>query len=105
MLCSCCRQEVDDKTPDVEDVDQAYYPLEISRDVIVFLVFRDAEGYSQAEFYKDEEEFDPEGNAEDAVLAEVDAKTLVLGADEDGGDDVAGAVRFVSILCILACGL
>ena len=33
---------------------------------------------------EDEGQLDPEGGAQDAVLAEVDAQTLVLGASEDG---------------------
>lgn len=43
------------------------------------------------ELGEDEEELHPEGGAQDAVLAEVHAEALVFGADEDGGEHVAGA--------------
>ncbi len=33
------------------------------------------------------------------MLARFDAEALVFGADEDGGDDVAGAAREVSVIC------
>ena len=49
-------------------------------------------GRGRRTFDKNEEEFHPEGAAEDAVLAEVDAETLVFSADEDGADNVTGAV-------------
>ena len=43
-----------------------------------------AEYNGECDFGEDEEEFDPEGNAQNAVLAEVDAEALVFGANEDG---------------------
>lgn len=47
------------------------------------------EHYCQNEFEEDEEEFDPEGEGEDAMMAVMDAETLVFGTQEDGADDVA----------------
>ena len=41
------------------------------------------------DLYYDENEFEPEREAEDAVLAEVHAEALILGANEDGADDIA----------------
>lgn len=39
--------------------------------------------------YKNEEEFDPERRAKDAMLSIVDAEALKLGADEDGRDEIS----------------
>jgi hypothetical protein len=58
----------------------------------VVLIAEDAERDREAELDEDEGEFDPEGDAQDAVLAVVDAETLVLPADEDCGDGVAGTL-------------
>jgi hypothetical protein len=44
---------------------------------------------SQAHFKQNEEQLHPEGNAQDAVLAVVDAEALILPANEDGGNDIA----------------
>lgn len=84
-------QEVDDEAPDVEDVDERDNPFDDGGFVVFGLVGEDAEGDCEAQFDEDEAEFYPEGGAQDAVFAEVDAEALVFGADEDGGDDVAGA--------------
>ena len=89
-------QEIDDEAPDEEDVDERYDPLENGADVVVAESLRDAEDDGEGDFGQDEGEFDPEGDAQDAVLAEVDAEALVLGADEDGGDDVAQTKYTVS---------
>ena len=86
------RQEIDDEAPDVEDVDEGDGPLDDGGPVVVVLIGEDAEGDGEAELDEDEGELDPEGRAQDAVFAEVDPEPLVFGADEDGGDDVAGAI-------------
>jgi hypothetical protein len=78
------RQEIDDEAPDIENVDQRDDPLEDGADVVMADFLCDAEYYREGNFSQDEEEFDPEGDAQDAMLAEVDAKALVFGADEDG---------------------
>jgi len=44
----------------------------------------------ERDFDKDESELDPEGRAEDRVLAVFYSEALVLDANEDGGNDVAG---------------
>jgi len=51
----------------------------------------------ERDFDKDKSELDPEGYAEDRVLAVLDSEALVLDANEDGRDDVAGTVHVVSI--------
>jgi hypothetical protein len=86
---ACCRQEVDDEGPDVEDVDQRDDPLEDGGVVDAFTALQDTEGDGESAFDEDESELDPEAGAQDAVLAEVHAEALVFGADEDCGDDVA----------------
>lgn len=56
---------------------------------------RDSKGDDEGDLEEDERQFDPEGNGEDAVFPVVNSKTLVFGADEDGGDDVAGTGRIM----------
>lgn len=41
----------------------------------------------ESKFDEDEGEFDPKGDAEDAMLSIVNAEALILGAEEDGGED------------------
>lgn len=44
----------------------------------------------KAELDENKEELHPKGSAENTMLAEVDAKALILGADKNGGDDITG---------------
>lgn len=90
-------QEVDDEAPDIEDVDEGDDPLEDGGgvDAVVAALLEDAEGDGDGDFDDDEGQLDPEGDAQDAVLAEVDAEALVFGADEEGGDDVAATEKGV----------
>ena len=92
ISCASCRQEVRYEAPDIEDVDQRDDPLEDSADVVVFVFLSDGEDNGERDFGEDEEQLDPEGDAQDAVFAEVDAEALVLGADEDGADNVADTI-------------
>jgi hypothetical protein len=57
----------------------------------VVVALRDTKDDGECDFGEDEEELDPEGDSQDAVLAEMDPETLVFGADEDGADNVAEA--------------
>ena len=57
------RQEIDDKAPDVEDVDERDNPLEHGGDVFVLLVLCDGEDDGERDFEQDEGEFDPEADA------------------------------------------
>ena len=91
------RQEIDDEAPDVEDVNERDDPLEDGADVVVFVELRDGEDDGERDLDQDEGEFEPEGDAEDAVFAVVDPEALVFGADEDGADYVAEAGRCVSV--------
>lgn len=83
-------QEIDEESENVEGEDEGDEPLEHGGDVLLDGEGREGEDDGEDDFDDDEGEFGPEGEAQDAVLAEVDAEALVLGADEDGGDDVAG---------------
>lgn len=48
------------------------------------------ENNSEADFDNNKGQFGPKAEAQNAVLAETDAKALVFGTYEDGADDVAG---------------
>ena len=50
---------------------------------------RGGEDDGACQLEENEGQFGPEGEAQDAVLAVVDAQALVLGAQEDCGEDVA----------------
>jgi hypothetical protein len=86
------RNKINRKTPHVKRIYEANNPLTHRSRVIVILIGEDAKRDREAELGEDEGEFDPEGDAQDAVLAVVDAETLVFPADEDCRDDVAGAI-------------
>ena len=49
--------------PDVEDVHEGYYPLQVPRDVKTTRVFRDGKANRESELDKDEGELDPERGA------------------------------------------
>lgn len=87
------RQEVDNEAPYEEDVEERYNPFKDGGDIVAAFVLCYAEGDREGRFDDDEGEFEPEGGAQDAVFAEVDAEALVFGADEDCGYYVA-ATRF-----------
>lgn len=86
------RNKINRKTLHVKRIYERNNPLTHRSRVIVILIGEDAKRDREAELGEDEGEFDPEGDAQDAVLAMVDAETLVLPADEYCGDDVAGAI-------------
>lgn len=84
------RQQIHKKRQDIKRENERYHPLNHGGDVLLAAERGGSEDDGQDDLDKDEDEFGPEGKAEDAVLAEVDAEALVFGADEDGADDVAG---------------
>lgn len=83
-------QQIHEESEDVKSEDERDDPLEDGGDVLLAVERGDGEDDGEGDLDDDEEEFEPEGGAQDAVLAEVHAEALVLGADEDGADDVAG---------------
>ena len=89
MLCPHGRKEIEKEGEDVESEDEGDDPLEDSRDVLLRGEHRSGEDDGEDKLDKYEGELDPEGDAQDAVVAILYTQTLVLGADEDGADDVA----------------
>lgn len=82
-------QKIDKESKDIQGEDEGNDPLQDGGDVLVG-------GKGSADKYGSEENFDndeaqlhPERGTKDAVLAEVTAEALILGADANGGDDVA----------------
>ena len=84
------RQQIHKEGEDVEGEDEGDDPFENGPDVLLAVKGGGDEDDREDNLHDDEDEFEPEGEAQDAVLAEVHAKSLVLCADEDGADDVAG---------------
>jgi len=81
--------EVDDKGEHIEGKNQGDDPLEHSGDVVVAVEVHDAEDDHQAELEDDEDELDPEGYPQVAVLAVLLAEALVLCANEDCREPIA----------------
>ena len=69
---------------------QRNHPLEHSRDILLAVEGSGGESDSKDDFGDDESKLHPEGKAQDGVLTEVNSQALVLGADEDGADNVTG---------------
>jgi hypothetical protein len=91
------RDKINRKAPNIKRVNERDNPLAHRSSRVVALIAEDAESDGETELQKDEGELYPEGDAQDAVLTVVDSETLVLPADEDCRDDVAGSA------CELAC--
>jgi hypothetical protein len=95
-----CRNEIDGETPYIESVDESNDPFNYRSRVVVCAVAKDAKCDGETELDEDEGEFDPEGNAEDTVLAVVNAETLVFPANEYGGNYVA-TTRIEMLILVL----
>ena len=85
-----CRQQIDKEGEDVKGEHERDDPLENGRNVLFAVERGGYEDDCKDELDNDEHEFEPKGEAQDPMLAEVDAKPLVLGADENGADDISG---------------
>ena len=83
-------QQIDKEGQDVKGEDEGDDPFEYGSHILPAVEGGDDEDDGEDYLDDDEDEFEPEGEAQDAVLAEMHAEALVLGADEDGADDVAG---------------
>lgn len=92
-MIPACRQQIHKESKHVEREDEGNDPFEDGSDLLVGGEGSANEHGGEEDFEDNEEELHPEGGAEDAVLAKMDAEALIFGADEDGGDDVAGAVH------------
>jgi len=99
MLRLDSRDEIDRETPNIESIDQRNYPLANCSRIVVLLVRKNAERDSETEFNEDEHEFDPERDSEDAVLTIVDSESLILPADENCRDNVAGTDKDAISAC------
>lgn len=84
------REQIHEEGEYVESEDEGNDPFEDGRDVLPAVEGGGGKDGGEDDLHDDEEELEPEGKAQDAMLAEMHAEALVLGADEDGADDVAG---------------
>lgn len=89
VLCVYGRPQVDVEGEDVKREDEGDDPLEHGARVVVLGEGAGDEADGEEDLDDDEEELDPEGDAEDAVLAVPCSEALVLPADKDCGKDVA----------------
>ena len=85
-----CGQQIHKECQDIKGEDERDDPFEDGRYILPVIKRGADEDGSKGNFDEDKGEFKPEGEAQDAVLTEVYAQALVLGADEDGADDVTG---------------
>ena len=84
------RQQIHKERQHVKRKDERDDPLEDRSDVLAAGEGGADEDRGEGNLDENEDELEPEGEAQDAVLAEVHAEALVFGADEDSADDVAG---------------
>ena len=84
-----CRQQIDKEGEDVKSEHERDDPFENGRNVLFAVERGGYEDDCKDELDNDEHEFEPKGEAQDPMLAEVHAKPLVLGADENGADDIS----------------
>ena len=89
-LSSDSRQQINEKAKNPESEHEGNDPFQYGTNLCPLGKGADSESYRQCDFNQDEREFDPEGDAQDTVLALVYTHPLVLGAEEDGADEVAG---------------
>lgn len=73
MFRSYRRDKIDSETPHVKGIDESDDPFEDGSRVPPWFAIADAEADGEAEFYEDEGEFYPEGDAKDAVFSVVDS--------------------------------
>ena len=85
-----CRQQIDKEGEDVKSEHERHDPLENGGNVLFAVEGGGYEDDCKDELDNDEHEFKPKGEAQDPMLAEVHAKALILGADENGADDISG---------------
>lgn len=83
------RQQIQKEGQDVESKDERNDPFEDGRHVLLTVKGRGGEDGCEDDLDKDEAKLEPEGEAQNPVIAEVHAEALVLGADEDSADDVS----------------
>lgn len=84
MFRSHGRKQIDDEREDVEGEDEGNDPFEDGGDVAVRGEGGRHEDNGKCDLDQDEGQFDPEGDAQDAVVTVVDTQALVFCADKDG---------------------
>lgn len=88
-LCPHARQQIDHEAKNVECEDKSDDPFEYGGFVPVVRVGCGHEDDGENHLDDDEDEFDPEADGQDPVVSVMDSQTLVLGAEEDGADNVS----------------
>jgi len=83
------RPQIQHERQNVKGEDQGDDPLDDSGNVLVVVPRCGAEDDGKGDFDDDESQFDPEGETKDAMLAVVNAQTLILGAKKDCTEDIA----------------
>ncbi len=83
------RQQIHKESEDIEGKDERDDPFENGGYVLSAVERRHGKDYCKDHLHDDEYEFQPKGEAQDPVLAEMHAEALVFGAYKDRTDDVA----------------
>lgn len=84
------RQQIHKEGEDVESEDESDDPFENGPGVLLVVEHGSCEDDRKDHLHDDEDEFEPKGEAQNPMLAEMHAEALILGADEDGADNIAG---------------
>lgn len=83
-------QQIEQEREDVEGENQRDNPFQHGGGILMTREGRACECDGQDHLDEDEGEFGPEADAQDPVGSVMDAQALVLGAQEDGGQDISG---------------
>lgn len=90
-------QQVDNEGEDVSGEDEGNDPFEDGTGILLRLVVAshaDTEPDGEADFDNDEAELDDEAGQQDAVLGAIeDTQSKVLGADQDGTDNISNTTH------------
>jgi len=81
--------QIQHERQDVKGEDQGNDPLDDSGDILVVMPGCGGKDDGKGDLDDDEYQFDPEGETKNAMLAVVNAQTLVFGAKKDCTEDVA----------------
>lgn len=83
-------QQIQHKAKHIAGKDKRDDPLENRSGIITVPKRKDAKRDRECNFHQDENQLRPKRHAQKAVLPIVDPQSLVLGADQDRAEDVAG---------------
>lgn len=100
-------QEIQEEAQNVERERECHNPLKDGGDISGLSEVGGCKYDGERNFDQNEGEFDPEGDTEDAVVAVMNSKALILSAEEDGANDVAGdeekeeaVVEMFMVVCV-----